>query len=218
MSGGQNTIRGLLETFGLVVGKGAGGRLAVLVEDALESKPSLRQAIEPLLEVWQATPEAAAAMHRRLRAMARADADCRRLMTTSGVGPINALAFTSAIDDPSRFHDSRAVGAYFGLTPRRYQSGKSDHTGKISRAGDGFMRSLLFEAAPCLGLGLAFRSTRAPALKAWLEALAARIGRKKALVALARKLAVIMHAPMVFGLVHGRDFDETIQATAAVAA
>jgi len=203
----QNSIRGLLETFGLVLGKGAGGRFAMLVEEALESRPSLRLAIEPLLMVWQATREAAAAMHRRLRAMARADAECRRLMTTPGVGPINALAFTSAIDDPSRFHDSRAVGAYFGLTPRRYQSGKSDHTGKISRAGDSFQRSLLFEAAQ----SLAFRSTRAPALKAWFEALAARIGRKKALVALARKLAVIMHAM----LVHGRDFDETIQAAAA---
>ena len=205
----QNTIRGLLETFGLVLGKGAGGRFAMLVEEALESRPSLRASIEPLLKVWQATREAAAAMHRQLRAMARADAECRRLMTTPGVGPINALAFTSAIDDPSRFHDSRAVGAYFGLTPRRYQSGKSDHTGKISRAGDSFQRSLLFEAAQCL----AFRSNRAPALKAWFEALAARVGRKKALVALARKLAVIMHAM----LVQGRDFDETIQATAAAA-
>lgn len=206
----QNTIRGLLETFGLVLGKGAGRRFAVLVEEALETRPSLRRSIEPLLKVWQATREAAAAMHRQLRAMARADADCRRLMTTPGVGPINALAFTSALDDPSRFHDSRAVGAYFGLTPRRYQSGKSDHTGKISRAGDGFQRSLLFEAAQCL----AFRSTKAPALKAWFEALAARIGRKKALVALARKLAVIMHAM----LIHGRDFDENLQATAAAAA
>jgi len=206
----QNTIRGLLETFGLVLGKGAGRRFAALVEEALFSRPSLRPAIEPLLGVWRAAREAAAAMHRRLRAMASADADCRRLMTTPGVGPINALAFTSAIDDPTRFHDSRAVGAYFGLTPRRYQSGKSDHTGKISRAGDGFMRSLLFEAAQCL----AFRSSRAPALKAWFEALAARVGRKKALVALARKLAVILHAM----LVHGRDFDEKLQATTAAAA
>jgi transposase len=205
----QNTIRGLLETFGLILGKGSGGRFAVLVEDALCSRPSLRRSIEPLLRVWQATREAAAAMHRQLRAMARADADCRRLMTTPGVGTINALAFTSAIDDPSRFHDSRAVGAYFGLTPRRYQSGKHDHIGKISRAGDGFMRSLLFEAAQCL----VFRSSRALALKAWFEALAARVGRKKALVALARKLAVILHAM----LVHGRDFDENLQAAAVAA-
>lgn len=192
-----------------MLGKGSGGRFAVLVEEALASRPSLRRSIEPLLAIWQATREAAAAMHRRLRAMARADADCRRLMTTPGVGPINALAFTSAIDDSARFHDSRAVGAYFGLTPRRYQSGKSDHSGKISRAGDGFMRSLLFEAAQCL----AFRSSKAPALKAWFEALAARVGRKKALVALARKLAVILHAM----LVHGRDFDENLQAAAVAA-
>ncbi len=218
----QNTIRGLLETFGLVQAKGAGGRFAVLVEDALESRPSLRASIEPLLRVWQATREAAAAMHRQLRAMARADVDCCRLMTMPlqgllaaslpGIGsmaswpsmasarspvglrgprgPAWALAFTSAIDDPSRFRDSRAVGAYFGLTPSRYQSGKFDHIGKISRADDGFMRSLLFEAAQCP----AFRSAKAPALKAWFEALAARICRKKALVALARKRAVILHA------------------------
>jgi transposase len=96
------------------------------------------------------------------------------------------------------------------LTPRRYQSGKADHTGRISRAGDKLERSLLFEAAQCL----VFRSGRAPALQDWFAALAARIGSKKALVALARKLAVIMHAM----LVHRRDFDETIQATAAAAA
>ena len=84
----QNTIRGFLETFGLVLGKGSGGRFAVLVEDALESRPSLRRSIEPLLRIWRATREAAAVMHRQLRAMARADADCRRLMTTPGVGTI----------------------------------------------------------------------------------------------------------------------------------
>jgi transposase len=89
----------------------------VLVEGTLAGRPSLRASIEPLLAIWRTTREAAAALHRQLRAMARADADCRRLMTAPGVGPINALAFISAIDDPSRFHDSRAVGACFGLTP-----------------------------------------------------------------------------------------------------
>jgi transposase len=246
----QNTIRGLLETFGLILGKGSGGRFAVLVEDALCSRPSLRRSIEPLLRVWQATREAAAAMHRQLRAMARADADCRRLMTTPlrgllaaslpGIGSkaswpsmasarstpwpsrapsMTRPAFTTAVPSApiSASRHDWPGGQSSDLRRRRgqqtaegrYQSGKHDHIGKISRAGDGFMRSLLFEAAQCL----VFRSSRALALKAWFEALAARVGRKKALVALARKLAVILHAM----LVHGRDFDENLQAAAVAA-
>ena len=129
------------------------------------------------------------------------------------MGPITAVAFKAALDDPNRFHDSRAVGAYFGLTPKRFQSGQRDSTGHISRAGEGFMRSLLFEAALCLY----FRSKRDTPLRAWAAALAARSGTKKAIVALARKLAVILHAQMVHGLVHGRDFDDTIQAAAVAA-
>jgi transposase len=207
----QNKVRGLLETFGLILGKGSGGRFAVLVEEALEAQPSLRRGIEPLMGLWREARQAAVDMHRQLRRLAEADADCRRLMTTPGVGPLTALAFKSAVDEPARFHDSRAVGAYFGLTPKRHQSGKMDHTGKISRAGDGFMRSLLFEAAQCLY----FRSKRDTALKSWAQALAARSGTKKALVALARKLAVILHAQLVHGLRHGRDFDDHSQAAAA---
>lgn len=203
----QNKVRGLLENFGLVLGKGSGGRFAVLVEEALEARPSLRPAIGPIMRLWHEARQAAVDMHRQLRQLAKADADCRCLMTTPGVGPLTALAFKSAVDEPDRFHDSRAVGAYFGLTPKRHQSGKTDHTGKISRAGDRFMRSLLYEAAQCLF----FRSKRDTALKRWAEALAARSGTKKALVALARKLAVILHAM----LRHGRDFEDLHQAVAA---
>jgi len=106
-----------------------------------------------------------------------------------GVGPGTALTFISAIDDPARFRRSRSVGAYIGLTPRRYASGEIDRTGRISKCGDAMLRSYLFEAAGVL-------LTRVPkwcALKAWGVRLAKRIGFKKAKIAVARKLAVIMH-------------------------
>ena len=134
----------------------------------------------------------------------------RRASTTAArSGPVSASRHDWPAGQSSDLRKRRGQQTAEG----RYQSGKSDHTGKISGTGDKFERSLLFEAAPRQELGLAFRSTEAPALKAWFEALAARVGRKTALVALARKLAVIMHAMSI----HGRDFAETIQATAAAA-
>ena len=110
-------------------------------------------------------------------------------MTVPGIGPITALAFHSAIDDPTRFRRSRSVGAYFGLTPRRYASGEVDWTGRISKCGDGMLRTYLFEAAGVL----LTRVQKWCALKAWGLRLAKRVGFKKAKVAVARKLAVILH-------------------------
>ncbi len=130
-----------------------------------------------------------AALYRKLLGLARDDVDSRRSMTAPGIGPITALAFHSAIDDPSRFRRSRSVGAYFGLTPRRYASGEVDRTGRISKCGDAMVRSYRFEAAGVL-------LTRVPqwcALKAWGHRLWKRIGFKKAKIAVARKLAVILH-------------------------
>lgn len=190
----QNQVRGLLENFGLVLAPGSGGRFAVLVDEALQRLPSLRPVIDPLMRVWHTARTTAAEMHRAIHSQASADADCRRLMTVPGVGPITALAFKSALDETARFADSRAVGAYFGLTPRRYQSGKQNHQGGISRAGDRFIRALLFEAAQVL----LFRTkNKANGLQQWARRLAERIGRKKALVALARKLAVVMHTMLL---------------------
>jgi transposase len=114
---------------------------------------------------------------------------CRRLMSVPGVGPITALTFCSAVDDPSRFTRSRSVGAHFGLTPRRYQSGETDRTGHISKQGDALARQALYEAANVL----LTRTGRCSALKAWGMAVAKRAGMRRAKVALARKLAIVLH-------------------------
>jgi transposase len=112
-----------------------------------------------------------------------------------GVGPINALSFVSTIEDPTRFRHSADVGAYLGLTPKRYQSGEVDHAGRISKCGDGLLRSYLFEAANVV----LTKCQRWSALKAWGMRLAKRIGLKKAKVAVARKLAVLMHRMLLTG-------------------
>ena len=128
-------------------------------------------------------------LDRQLLRLAREDDNSRRLMTVPGIGPITALAFWAAIEDPTRFKRSRSVGAYFGLTPRRHASGEIDWSGRISKCGDRMVRSYLFEAAGVL-------LTRVPqwcALKAWGLRLANRVGFKKAKIAVARKLAVILH-------------------------
>ncbi len=128
-------------------------------------------------------------VHRKLLAVAREDQDIRRSMTVPGSGPITALAFHTAIDEPARFQRSRAVGAYVGLTPRRYASGEIDWSGRISKCGDRMLRTYLFEAAGVL-------LTRVPQwckLKAWGHRLWKRIGFKKAKIAVARKLAVLLH-------------------------
>jgi transposase len=120
---------------------------------------------------------------------ARGDAIARQLMSAPGVGTVVALAYMTGVEDPGRFKRSSSVAAYFGMTPRRYQSGEIDHAGRISKCGDAMVRALLFESAK----GLLSRSARPSALKTWGEALSKRIGPKKATMAVARKLAVILH-------------------------
>jgi len=190
-----NTIRGLLKTFGLVIARGSGGLFAVRVREQMNGNPVVTAIIEPLLIVWQALREQVAVLDKQIMARAKADPVTRRLMTIPGVGVIVALTYTAVIDDPARFRRSATVGAYLGLTPRRYQSGEVDHGGRISKCGDGFLRSYLFEAATVL----LQRQTRASALKAWGLALAKRIGMRRAKVAVARKLAVVMHRIWVDG-------------------
>jgi transposase len=123
-------------------------------------------------------------------AAARRDEVCRRLMTVPGVGPVTALSFCSAVDDPLRFSRSRAVGAHFGLTPRRDQSGETDRTGPISQQGDALARQALDEAANVL----LTRTSRWSGLKAWGLNVAKRAGMRRAKVAVARKLATVLHA------------------------
>jgi transposase len=133
--------------------------------------------------------------HRHRLAIVREDAVCRRLMSVPGVGPLVAITFTSAVDDPGRFKHSKAVGAHFGLTPKKYPSGETDVTGGISRGGDDMVRAALYEAANAM----LRPATRFSALKRWALDVAKRRGLKRAKVALARKLAVILHRMWVDG-------------------
>jgi transposase len=184
-----NNIRDLLKTFGHVIARGSKALFSSRVRDAVADNAALSAITEPLLIAWQAIREQVAVFDRQVLLRAKADAAARHLMSVPGVGVIVALAYTAVIDDPDRFKHSTSVGAYLGLTPRRYQSGEVDKAGRISKCGDGLLRSYLFEAANVL----LSRHPKPSKLKTWGLALAARIGMRRAKVAVARKLAVIMH-------------------------
>ena len=168
---------------------GSAARQLPRVRELVAGNLFLVEVIEALLKVWRSTGEQLVILHRRVLRHVRSDETCRRLMTVPGVGAVTAAAFVAAVDDPERFRRSSSVGAYFGLTPRRCQSGDMDYTGRISKCGDALMRTYLFEAANVLLTRVQAWST----LKAWGTRLVKRIGVTKAKVALARKLAVILH-------------------------
>ena len=184
-----NTIRGLLKSFGIVIPHGSKAPFAVRVREAGTDNDVLMAIVGPLLEAWEALRGQIGVFDRQIVARAKADATAKRLMTAPGVGAIVVLAFSAVIDDPRRFKHSSSVGAYLGLTPRRYQSGEVDVSGHISRCGDGLLRAYLFEAATVI----LQRYAKPSKLKAWGLALAKRIGMRRAKVAVARKLAVILH-------------------------
>jgi transposase len=189
------TIRGLLKVHGLKIGAVHRGAFAARVESLLADAPDLTIAIEPLLETRNVMRKQKVLVDRRLSRLARHDDVCKRLMTISGVGPIVSLAFKATIDDPARFKCSKAVAAHLGLTPRIYQSGELDRSGNISKCGDKLMRHALYEAA-----NAHMRiSKKWSVLRAWGVKLAKRVGAKKACVAVARKLAIIMHRMWVEG-------------------
>ena len=185
----ENQVRALLRGFGLAVGSVSRSRFEARVWELVRREPCLEAAIDPLLAVRRALCAALDVLEARIGQQARASAVCRRLMTVPGVGPMTALSFVTAIDDPMRFARSASVGAYLGLTPRRHQSGAADWSGRISKHGDSLARHMLYEAAN----SLLSRVRRWSALKAWAARLARRAGAKKARVALARKLAVLLH-------------------------
>jgi transposase len=185
----ENGVRGLLRDFGLKLGRVGRGGWEGRVREVLEGEPVLLAIVEPLLKARAALRAQADTLHRQVLRAARADQTCRLLMTAPGVGAVVSLAYVAAIDDPERFARSRAVGVHFGLTPRRWQSGEVDRSGAISKAGDEMMRTLLYEAATTL-MG---RVQRFSWLKSWALRLARRVGAKRARVALARKLAVVLH-------------------------
>ena len=165
------------------------------IKELVENLPDVAVLVEPLLVVRRVLREQVGILHRRLLAIVRDDDVCRRLMTVPGVGPVVALTYRATVDVPACFRNSKAVGAVFGLTPSKYQSGESDRTGAISRCGDEMMRAMLYEAAQ----SMLVRSAKWSWLKAWAMKIARHRGMKKAIVALARRLAVIMHRIWVDG-------------------
>jgi transposase len=188
----ENQIRGVLKIFGLVIGKAPSRlarRAAEIADDELAAKPELASLVRTLLAMRSAVLEHIGELDADLRARAKTSLVCRRFMTVPGVGPITALAVSAGIDDQQRFARSRNVGAYFGLTPRRYASGEVNRSGRITKRGDPAVRTLLYEAANVLLVKI----SRPSVLRSWGLAIAQRSGFKKAKIAVARKFAVLLH-------------------------
>ena len=205
----DNDLRGTLRNFGLKVGVVGASKFEARIRELVENLPDLAELVEPLLIVRRTLRQQIGILHGRLLAIVRTDDVCRRLMTVPGVGPVVALTYRATVDVPARFRNSKAVGAVFGLTPARYQSGEIDRSGAISRCGDEMMRAMLYEAAHILLVRVAKWSW----LKAWAMKIARHRGMKRATVALARRLAVILHRIWV----DGSEFRWTREQTAATA-
>ena len=172
-----------------MIGRAKFNGFAARAAELIANRPELVAVVSPLLKAREAIEKQIDDLDRKVLKLARQDALIRRFMTVPGIGPITALCFKATIDDPTRFKRSRSVGAYIGLTTRRHASGEVDWSGRISKCGDAMLRSYLFEAAGVL-------LTRVPkwsAIKAWGMRLAKRNGLRKAKVAVARKLAVVLH-------------------------
>jgi len=191
----ENQVRSMLKEVGLLFPRAIGGPFRARVLQLLEDDHPLRSVIDGLLAVHERVGREQMVLDDRVRRLAKADETTRRLMTVPGVGVVTALAFRYTIDDACRFRSASSVGAYLGLTPRRKQSGELDRQGHLSKWGDRLLRTYLFEAASVL----IHRAHRWSALKAWGVRLMKRIGAKKAKVAVARKIAVILHCIWVDG-------------------
>jgi transposase len=192
----ENSLRGILRGFGVKVGQTTQQRFAGRIRALVAGHSSLETIAEALLSVHAVLLREFKAFEKQVRLIARGDAKARLLMSTPAVGPIVALTYASAIDDPGRFKSSKRVGPHFGLTPRKYQSGQTDVTGRISKIGDATVRTALYEAAHIM---LIKPIKGCSQLKSWAMRIARRSGMKKAKVALARKLAVILHRMLVNG-------------------
>jgi transposase len=191
----DNDLRGTLRNFGLKVGIVGTVKFEARIKELVENLPDLAVLVEPMLVVRRVLREQIGILHRRLLAIVRDDEVCQRLMTVPGVGPVVALTYRATVDLPARFRNSKAVGVVFGLTPSKYQSGEINRTGAISKCGDEMMRCVLYEAAQVM----LTRTNKWSWLKAWAMKIARHRGMKKAIVALARRLAVIMHRIWVDG-------------------
>ncbi|MBI1220937.1 MAG: IS110 family transposase [Rhodobacteraceae bacterium] len=189
----ENEIRGLLKTFGIMFGKRVGGfrrRAEDIIARELAVAPELLPIFEALMQARHDILARIAALDSRTRAIAKRHAIVRLLMTAPGVGPITTLAVVAAFDDAARFRRSSSAGAYLGLTPIRYESGEISRNGRVSKRGNKFTRKCLFEAANAI----LNRNLGGSRLRSWARAIAERTGPRKAKVALARKLAVTLHA------------------------
>jgi transposase len=186
----ENQIRGLAVVFGVRLPRALTVAFVDQALKASEGVAGLSAAMRGLIAARTAVMSAVAAIDADMRRMTRASEACQRLMTIPGVGQLTALAFVAAIDDPSRIRRSRDVGAYLGLVPKRYQSGEVDYVGGISKCGDRRVRTLLYEAANVM----LTRYKGQLKLKDWAFAIARRSSMRKARVALARRLAIVMHA------------------------
>jgi transposase len=191
----ENQVRSMIKEYGLVFRRAIGPQFRKQVTDLLGEGHQLGAIIAPLLLVHEQVCEQQGKFDDEVRRLAKSDEVTRRLMTVPGVGVVTALTFRHTIDDPSRFQSASSVGAYLGLTPRRNQSGETDTNGRISRWGDCLLRTYLFEGATVL----LHRTKKWSPLKAWGMKLAKRIGMKKAKVAIARKIAVILYCIWVDG-------------------
>lgn len=191
----QVKIRGDLKPFGIKLGKVGSGGFAGALKTRLAERPDLLGLVTPMLAMRAALLDQVRRYDRDLKRQAAADPVCRRLMTAPGVGPLTALAFKATVDAPARFARAADVPAAFGLTPRIDNSGARAQTGAISRFGDAMMRSLLFEASNAL----LTRTRKSFALKRWGLKIARRRGMNRARVAVARKLAIILHRMWVDG-------------------
>jgi transposase len=192
----ENSLRGILRGFGLKVGKTTPRSFAGRIQELVDGHPNLEAIAAALLSVRAVLQREFNAFERRVRSMARSNAKTRLLMSTPAVGPIVALTYAAAIDDPARFKSSKQAGAHFGLTPKKYQSGETDRSGRISKIGDASVREALHQAAHIM---LTKPVKGCSELKGWAMRIARRAGMNKAKVALARKLAVILHRMLANG-------------------
>jgi transposase len=185
-----NEVRGLLKIFGIRLPMTVKhGSFDGVVRPLIEMDDVLAHALVPLLDARVVLYQHYLELDRRVKRAASHDEVCMRMMTVPGVGPIASLTFKAAVDDPTRFKRSRTVGAHFGLTPRRYQSGEHDNPGRISKAGDRDVRATLYAAANALLM----RTMAGSQIKSWGMRLVRTKGRRRAVVAVARKLAVLLH-------------------------
>ncbi len=185
----ENVVRAILREGGIKLGTPGRAAFAGRVRDLAGADPLVMPLVEPLLAILATMLEQLAGLTKQVLDIVRGEEVCRLLMSVPGVGPITALAYRATIDRPGRFRRSRDVGAHLGLTPRRYQSGETDIQGRVSRCGDELARTALYEAAHTLLV----RSRKWSSLRAWGMTIAKRRGMARARVAVARKLAVILH-------------------------